>query len=116
MSSFSRRSRWLAGLAAALGALLIGSVSPARAGVILATDGSVTYDQLSGDFNVSATGLFFLSNSLPGGAGQVPISSGLADLLLSVDQNGALVGPGSLTVTGAIDLDQDGTNDVSGTL
>jgi PEP-CTERM motif len=116
MSRFSRRSRWLARMAVVLGALLVGCVAPAKADVILATDGSVTYDSSTGDFNVSANGLFFLSDSLPGDPGQVPISSGTADLLLSVDQNGALVGPGSLMLTGGIDFDQDGINDVSGAL
>lgn len=116
MSRISRRSPWLAGMALVLGILVVGRVAPVHADVILATDGSVDYDSSTGDFNVSATGLFFISDSLPGGAGQVPISGGAADLLLNVDQNGALLVPGSLTVTGSIDFDQDGIDDVSGTL
>ena len=83
---------------------------------ILATDGAVTYDALTGTFNVQATGEFFLSNNLPNGNTQVPITNDTATINLNVDQNGNLIGAGSLTVTGAIDLDQDGTNDVSGTL
>jgi hypothetical protein len=84
--------------------------------MILATDGSVSYDQGTGNFSVTATGLFLVSNGLPMGAPQVPIDGGSADLSLTVDQNGKLVSPGTLSVTGAIDFDQDGTNDVSGTL
>ena len=83
---------------------------------ILATDGSVSYDQLTGIFNVQATGEFFLSNNLPNGNTQVPITNDTATINLNVDQSGNLLGTGSLTVTGAIDFDQDGTNDASGTL
>ena len=84
--------------------------------VILATDGSVTYDSTSGDFNVQATGLFFLSSSLPNGNTQVPISGGSAAFNLTVDQSGSLVGNGTFAMNGAIDFDQDGTNDTSGSL
>jgi hypothetical protein len=63
-----------------------------------------------------ATGLFFLSSSLPNGATQVPITNDSATISLMVDPNGNLVGTGTLTVTGAIDFDQDGKNDTSGTL
>jgi len=84
--------------------------------VILATDGSVTYDQASGDFNVQATGLFFLSNNLPNGNTQVPITNDAAAINLTVDQNGNLVGTGTLSVGGAVDFDQDGKNDVTGNL
>ena len=84
--------------------------------LILATDGSVTYNQSTGNFNVQATGEFFLSNNLPNGNTQVPIINDLAVINLTVGQSGNLVGTGSLTVNGAIDFDQDGTNDVSGSL
>jgi len=115
-------------LAMAVGVLGLSPAAECRAGgllsinfdqtrpVILATDGSVTYDQASGDFNVQATGLFFLSNNLPNGNTQVPITNDLAAINLMVDQNGNLMGTGTLTVTGAIDFDQDSQNDVSGTL
>jgi hypothetical protein len=76
---------------------------------ILATDGSVTYDQPSGDFNVQATGLFFLTNTV-----FAPITgTDLATLNMTVNPSGNLVGTGSLTVTGAIDIDGDGINDVN---
>jgi hypothetical protein len=97
-------------------ALCLATTAPARGSMILATDGSVSYDQGTGNFDVTATGLFLLSNNLPLGASQVPIDGGSANLNLTVDQNGNLVSPGSLTVTGAIDIDQDGKNDVSGSL
>jgi len=114
-------------LTLAVGALALVPAAECRAGVlqfdfdqsrslILATDGSVTYDQTSGAFNVQATGEFFLSNNLPNGNTQVPITNDTATINLTVDQNGNLMGTGSLTVTGAIDFDQDGTNDVSGQL
>ncbi len=77
--------------------------------LILATDGSLTYDQPSGDFNVQATGLFFLTNTV-----FAPITgSDLATLNMTVDTSGNLVGTGSLSVTGALDIDGDGTNDVN---
>ncbi len=77
--------------------------------LILATDGSVTYDRTSGDFNVQATGLYFLTSTV-----FAPITgSDLATLDMTVDPSGNLVGTGSLTVTGAIDIDGDGTNDVN---
>jgi hypothetical protein len=84
--------------------------------LILATDGSVTYDQTTGNFNVQAIGEFYLSNNLPNGNTQVPITNDSAVINLTVDQNGNLVGTGSLTVNGSIDFDQDGINDVSGQL
>lgn len=77
--------------------------------LILATDGSVTYNQPNGDFNVQATVLNFLTSTI-----FAPITgSDLATLNLTVDPSGNLVGTGSLTVTGAIDIDGDGINDVN---
>ena len=77
--------------------------------LILSTDGSLTFDHTSGDFNVQATGLFFLSNTV-----FAPITgSDLATLNMTVDPSGNLVGTGSLSVTGALDIDGDGTNDVN---
>jgi hypothetical protein len=84
--------------------------------LIIATDGSVTYTQSTGDLSVQATGLFFLSNNLPNGNTQVPITNDSAAISLKVDSSGNLVGTGSLSLAGAIDFDQDGANDVSGTL
>jgi hypothetical protein len=79
--------------------------------LILATDGSVTYDQTSGDFNVQATGLYLVTSTV-----FAPITgTDLATLDLTVDHSGNLVGTGSLTVTGAIDIDGDGINDVNET-
>jgi hypothetical protein len=79
--------------------------------LILATDGSVTYNQSSGDFNVQATGLFLLTSTVYSPT-QIT-GSDLATLDMTVDHSGNLVGTGSLTVTGAIDIDGDGTNDVN---
>ena len=76
----------------------------------------MSYNASTGDFNVQATGLFFLSNDLPSGAPQVPLDGGQATIDLTLDQNGNLLGPGSLTVTGGIDFDQDGKDDATGTL
>lgn len=118
----------LSRLAIAVGAVLVSSAAECRAGglipidfdqnraTILATDGSVTYTQSTGAFSVQSTGLFFLSNNLPGGALQVPITDDSALLSLTVDSSGNLIGTGSLSVNGAIDFNQDGINDVSGTL
>ena len=83
---------------------------------IAATDGSLSYNASTGDFNVQATGLFYLSNDLPGERFQVPLDGGQATIDLTLDQNGNLLGPGTLTVTGGIDFDQDGTDDATGTL
>ena len=83
---------------------------------IAATDGSLSYNASTGDFNVQATGLFYLSNDLPGGAFQVPLDGGQATIDLTLDQNGNLLGRGTLTVTGGIDFDQDGQDDATGTL
>jgi len=129
MRLFLWRISWaLTRLALAVGFVALSPVALCRAGgllqfsfdqnrpFILATDGSVAYDQASGDFNVQATGLFFLSNHLPNGNTQVPITNDAAAINLTVDQNGNLVGTGTLTVNGAIDFDQDGQNDASGKL
>jgi hypothetical protein len=105
---------WSAGESQA-GGLIPFSFDPSRP-TILATDGSVTYDASTGDFNVQATGLFFLSLHLPGGVPDVPITNDSAVIDLTLDQSGNLVAPGTLKVTGAIDINQDGINDVSGTL
>ena len=113
---------------ALVGSLAISYASESRAGglipinfnqngpFIIATDGSVAYDASTGDFNVQATGDFFLSNYLPGGLTQVPVDGGTAVIDLTLDQNGNLLGPGSITLTGGIDFDQDGIDDVTGTL
>jgi hypothetical protein len=118
----------LSRLAIAIGVVLVSSATECRAGgllpfdfdpnrpTILATDGSVSYTQSTGALSVQATGLFYLSNNLPGGAPQVPITNDSATINLTVDSSGNLIGTGSLSVTGAIDFNQDGTNDVSGTL
>ncbi len=111
----------LARLALVVGTLSLWPVAECRAGgllsftfdpnqpLILATDGSVNYDQSSGDFNVQATGLYFLTSTV-----FAPITgSDLATLIMTVDTSGNLVGTGSLNVTGAIDIDGDGTNDVN---
>jgi hypothetical protein len=84
--------------------------------VILSTDGSVAYDQPTGGLSIQANGLFYLSDFLPGGNPQVPITSDSATLNLTVDASGKLIGTGTLAVNGAIDFDQDGANDVSGVL
>ena len=84
--------------------------------MIFATDGSVAYDQPSGGLSIQANGLFYLSDFLPGGSGFVPITSDAATLNLTVDASGNLMGTGTLAVNGAIDFDQDGTNEVSGAL
>jgi hypothetical protein len=84
--------------------------------VILATDGSVTYDASTEALSVQATGLFFLSNYLPFGNPQVPITDDGATLSLTVNSSGQIVGTGTIAMNGAIDFDQDGTNDVSGSL
>jgi hypothetical protein len=79
------------------------------------TGDSVTYSAASGDFNVQALGLYFITSPFTSNV-VAPLSNGLAVLDLKVGPSGNLAGPGSLTVTGAIDLDQDGSNDVLGTL
>ncbi len=113
---------------AVLGSLAISYAGESRAGglipinfdqngpFIIATDGSVTYDSSTGDFNVQATGNFFLSNDLPGGLPQVPVNGGTAVIDLTLDQSGNLLGPGSIALNGGIDFDQDGTDDVTGSL
>jgi hypothetical protein len=113
---------------ALVGSLAISYASESRAGglipinfdqnrpFILATDGSVAYDASTGDFNVQATGNFFLSNNLPNGLTQVPVDGGTAVIDLTLDHNGNLLGPGSIALNGGIDFDQDGTDDVTGSL
>jgi hypothetical protein len=118
-------------LCLAMGAFTLMSPADSRAGLVSfdfdqsrpfittydgAPPGTVTYLSSRGEFKVLATGLFFLSNGLPDGASQVQITGESAVIDLKVDQNGNLVGLGALTVSGAIDFDQDGTDDVSGTL
>ena len=96
------------------GGLIPWAIDPNRP--YIRADGSLTYDASTGDFNVQAAGLFFASNNLPGGNTQVPIAGGAAVIDLTVDKSGNLLSVGSLTLTGSIDLDQDGTADVGGTL
>ena len=120
------RSRYAFARLALVGALAISYASESRAGglipinfdqngpFVIATDGSVTYDASTGDFNVQATGNFFLSNDVPGGLASV--DGGTAVIDLTLDQNGNLLGPGSISLNGGIDLDQDGIDDVTGSL
>jgi hypothetical protein len=120
-----RRSLWVLARVAVLGAVTSLGASETRADSLLpiafdlsrptinATDGTVTYDSSTGAFTVQATGLFFLSNNLPD---VVPIDDGVATISLMVDSSGHLEGPGSLAVTGSIDFDQDGIEDVTGDL
>jgi hypothetical protein len=127
-SNRSRRPFVRLRLGLAVGVLVLVSAGQTRGGglvpitfdsnrpTIVATDGSVTYDATSGDFNVQATGLFFNSMHLPNGVPDVPITNDSVVINLTVDQSGNLFAPGTITVTGAMDIDQDGHNDVSGTL
>ncbi len=124
--------RWLcplARLSAALGAMAVLHATEARGdlisfdfdpnrSVIVSVDGSASYSATAttGDFHVQVTDLFYLSNNLPGGAPDVAVDNGSAVIDLTVDKSGNLVGVGSITVTGGVDFDQDGTDDVSGTL
>jgi hypothetical protein len=113
---------------ALVGSLAILAASESRAGglipidfdpsrpLIVATDGSVAYDAPTGNFNVQAIGLFFLSNDLPGGLPVVPVDSGSAVIKLTLDKSGNLLAPGSIALTGGIDFEQDGVDDVSGSL
>jgi hypothetical protein len=84
--------------------------------VIVATDGSVAYNASTGGFNVQATGLFFVADDLPKGLPQVPVDSGSAVINLTLDHSGNLLGAGSIALSGGIDFDQDGKEDVSGSL
>src|SRR4051794_33769163 len=60
-------------------------------------DGSVTYDSTTGDFNVQATDLFYVS---PYTFTVSPVSPGTAVIDLKVDQNGNMIGTGTYTLTG----------------
>src|SRR5690348_7851392 len=94
----------LSRLAIAVGVVLASSATEGRAGglipfdfdqsrpLILATDSTETYIRSTGAFTVQDTGLFFLSNNLPGGIPQVPITDDLATLSLTVDSSGNLIG------------------------
>jgi hypothetical protein len=125
-----RRLCALVQLGAAAAALALSSPAECRGGLLLFDfdpnrpviqnfDGSVTYDAASGDFNVQATNLFYVSPNTPTVAA---ISPGTAVIDLTVDQNGNMVGTGTYTLTGAIDftgnvdMSNNPINDVSGTL
>jgi hypothetical protein len=119
MMHFSRKQSSCALTRLAIALAMFAALPSAHAwagAVIFATDGSVAFDQPSGGLSIQANGLFYLSDFLPFGNPQVPITSDAATLSLTVDASGQIVGTGTLAVNGAIDFDQDGTNDVSGAL
>jgi hypothetical protein len=84
--------------------------------VIVATDGSVAYNASTDGFNVQATGLFFVANDLLGGVLLVPVDSGSAISNLTLGHSGDLLGAGSIALSGGIDFDQDGKDDVTSSL
>lgn len=114
-------------LAAVVALLLL--PPPGRAGLVPVTldpngptidsfdGGTLTYNALTGNFHSDTTPLSLSGTFLPGS----PIVFDLgfpSDLSidLTVNHAGNLVGTGTFQLTGALDLDGDGTDDASGTL
>jgi hypothetical protein len=82
--------------------------------VIQSINATITYDASTGNFHSTASALTFNSPNVPGGF--TPFGgNGQVTIDLQVDSGGNFVSNGAgVTVTGSLDLDGDGTADVSG--
>ena len=81
--------------------------------LILGINNTLTYTKSSGMFHAEALPISYTSPVAPDGF----FSSGLMTVDLKVNQNGSLVSGGTgVTLTGSLDVNNDGTDDVSGNL
>lgn len=81
--------------------------------VVFGVNGVLTFNAANGNFHVDALALTYTNSALPNGFAFIDGGSSIIDLI--VDNNGAFVANGTgVTVTGSIDLDGDGADDVTG--
>ena len=81
------------------------------------TSGGITYNATTGEFRSDTIPVVVNANTLPMGFGLFDLSlPGAATIDLFVNKNGSFVSSGlGYRLTGSVDLDGDGTNDVTGT-
>jgi hypothetical protein len=93
-------------------------ISLADSPTIQSFDGTLTYNATTGEFRADTIPLIINSNNLPPGGGFFDLSMpGSATFDFFVNKSGHLLSNGiGYSLTGSVDLDGDGTNDVSGTL
>jgi hypothetical protein len=81
--------------------------------VIFSVNGTLSYDATTGAFHSEMTPLTYAAPSVPGGFAF--FTGGTTTIDLVVDTNGDFVTSGDgVVVTGSLDLDGDGTDDVAG--